>query len=73
MDGTISTADDYILVYGDFQHYYICDRSSSVEFIPHLFSTGAGRPTGQRGFFATYRVGADAVNNGAFRLLHNTT
>ncbi len=57
MDGTISTADDHILVYGDFANYVIADRSSSVEFIPHLFSTGAGRPTGQRGFFATYRVG----------------
>ncbi len=73
MDGTVSTSDDYILVYGDFANYVIADRSSSVEFIPHPVSTGAGRPTGQRGFFATYRVGADAVNSGAFRLLHNTT
>ncbi len=69
MDGTLGTGDDYVLCYGDFQHYVIADRSSAVEFIPHLFSTNAGRPTGQRGIFAYFRAGADSVNDGAFRLL----
>jgi HK97 family phage major capsid protein len=66
---TYTTVDDYVLVYGGFRNYVIADRSSSVEFIPHLFSTGAGRPTGQRGFFAYFRTGADSVNDGGFRLL----
>ncbi len=69
MDGTIATGDDYVLCYGDFQHYVIADRSSAVKFIPHLFSTNAGRPTGQRGLYAYFRAGADSVNDGAFRLL----
>ena len=70
MDSSLGTGNDYVLVFGDFQNYVIADRSSSVEFIPHLFSTGNGRPTGQRGWFATFRVGADSVNDGAFRLLN---
>lgn len=70
MDSAIGTANDYMLVFGDFDNYVIADRvGTTVEFIPHLFSTGAGRPTGQRGWFAYYRVGADSVNNGAFRIL----
>ena len=74
MDGVISvaTTDDYILVYGDFDNYVIADRvGMTVEFIPHLFHTTSNRPSGQRGWYAHYRVGADVVNNGAFRLLHN--
>ncbi len=69
MDGAIATGDDYILCYGDFMNYVIADRSSSVEFIPHLFSTGNSRPTGQRGLYAYFRPDADSVNDGAFRLL----
>ena len=70
MDGAIATGDDYVLVFGDFDNYVIADRiGTQVEFIPHLFSTGAGRPTGQRGWFAYYRVGADSVNDNAFKLL----
>lgn len=70
MDGALATGDDYVLVFGDFSNYVIADRiGTQVEFIPHLFSTGAGRPTGQRGWYAYYRVGADSVNDGAFRLL----
>lgn len=70
MDSSIGTVNDYVLLFGDFDNYVIADRvGTTVEFIPHLFSTNAGRPTGQRGWFAYYRVGADVVNNGAFRLL----
>lgn len=69
MDGTIATGDDYVLVYGDFDHYVIADRATSVEFVPHLFGTSGNRPTGQRGLFAFYRVGADSVNDAAFKLL----
>ncbi len=72
MDGTITTSgavSNYILVYGDFSHYVIADRvGMTVEFIPHLVGANR-RPTGQRGWYAYYRVGADSVNDGAFRLL----
>lgn len=68
-----ATADNHIAVYGDFSNYVIADRvGMTVEFIQHL--TGAnGRPTGQRGWYAYYRVGADSVNDGAFRMLNVAT
>ena len=74
MDGTTANEDE-ILVFGDFDNYVIADRIGfTVEFIPHLFrqataGAGFGLPTGQRGWYAYYRVGADVVNQGAFRLL----
>jgi HK97 family phage major capsid protein len=56
------------LIYGDFSNYVVADRvGMTVEFIPHLVGTNR-RPTGQRGWYAYYRVGADSVNDGAFRL-----
>src|SRR5690606_129006 len=66
---------DSLLVFGDFSNYVIADRlGTTVEFIPHLFQqatagSGVGMPTGQRGWYAYARVGADAVNPAAFRLL----
>jgi HK97 family phage major capsid protein len=79
MDGVITAAaDNYMAVFGDFSNYVIADRiGMTVEFIPHLFQqttagSGFGRPTGQRGWFAYYRTGADSVNDGAFRMLNVT-
>lgn len=73
MDGTVTAgAENYVAVYGNFQNYVITDRiGMSVEFLPHLFGTNH-RPTGQRGWYAWYRVGADSVNDGAFRMLNVT-
>lgn len=69
MDGAIATGDDYVLVFGDFDNYVIADRIGvRVDFIPHLFGA-QNRPTGQAGWYAFYRVGADSVNDAAFRLL----
>jgi predicted phage gp36 major capsid-like protein len=46
----------------------------NVELVPHLFATANNRPSGQRGFYAWWRVGADSVNDAAFRLMNvNTT
>jgi HK97 family phage major capsid protein len=84
MDGVVdSGSDNYVLIFGDFQYYVIADRiGMTVEFVPHLFgATGVGspavaHPTGQRGWFAYYRVGADVTHAGGFRLLNigaNTT
>lgn len=73
MDGTIdAAAENYVLVYGDFQNYVIADRLGvTMSYIPHLFG-GSGRPTGQSGWHAWMRVGADSVNDAAFRILDVT-
>lgn len=73
MDGVINaTLDNFVLVLGDWQYYVIADRlGMTLELIPHLFGANR-RPTGQRGFFAYYRTGADSVHDGAFRMLNVT-
>ena len=77
MDGSInaaSTADNFVLLFGDFTNYVIADRvGMTVEFIPHLFHTGNNRPSGSRGWYAHYRVGANVVDSGAFKLLNVAT
>jgi len=68
--GTTGAAN--ILVVGDFSNFVVAQRAGmSVELIPHLFGTSNGRPTGQRGWFATARHGFDSVNDLGFRLLQN--
>lgn len=69
MDGALATGNDYVLVFGDFEHFIVADRiGTTVEFIPHLFGANQ-RPTGQRGWYAYFRAGADSVNDSAFKLL----
>ena len=64
----------HLAVAGDWSQYVIVERAGmSVELIPHLFATGANRPSGQRGFYAYWRNGADSVNDAAFRVLTLTT
>ncbi|MFI9817580.1 phage major capsid protein [Saccharothrix variisporea] len=73
MDGVVNaTQDNRVLVFGDFRYYWIVDRLGfSLELVPHLLGTNR-RPSGQRGFYAYWRVGADSVNDRAFRLLNVT-
>ena len=73
MDGVIDgSAENYVLVYGDFQNYVIADRLGvTMSYIPHTFGA-SGRPKGQAGWHAWLRVGADSVNDSAFRLLNVT-
>lgn len=73
MDGAITgSAENYVLIHGDFSNYVIADRIGfNIEPISHLFGAN-GRPTGERGFYAYYRVGADSVNDDAFRILNVT-
>jgi len=40
-----------------------------VQFIPQLFHTSNNRPSGQSGWYATFRMGADSVNDDGFRML----
>jgi HK97 family phage major capsid protein len=70
---TSTTAAGNVLVVGDFRNYVIAERAGmEVELVPHLFGTTNGRPTGQRGWFAYARHGANSVNDLGFRLLVNT-
>jgi HK97 family phage major capsid protein len=69
MTGTVANGNN-ILLAGDFSEYYIIDRiGMSVIYDPLIRSTGNNRPTGQAGWYAFWRVGADVVNADAFRLL----
>ena len=73
MDGVVNaTANNYVAIFGDFRNYVVVDRiGTTIEYVPTLFGAN-GRPTGQRGWHAWARVGADSVNDGAFRLLNVT-
>lgn len=66
------TTGQLIGVVGDFGGYYkIVDRVGlTIETIPHLFGAAQGNlPTGQRGLFAYWRVGAKVLDANAFRVL----
>jgi HK97 family phage major capsid protein len=64
------SAENYFFVAGDFAQYAIVDRiGSTVEIVPHLFTTSHNRPIGQRGTLLWFRTGADSFVDNAFRLL----
>lgn len=73
-DVTTTVKDEEIL-FGDFSNYVIVDKPGSfaVEFIPHLFNTNANLPDGRRGWYCTWRTGADSVNSNAFVVLTDKT
>ncbi len=70
-----TTALDSEVLLGDFQQYVIVDRPGDmiVEYIPHLFATANNLPDGRRGWYASWRNGADVTNVDAFRLLVDKT
>ncbi|GMU79752.1 MAG: hypothetical protein AMXMBFR46_25420 [Acidimicrobiia bacterium] len=69
-----TTALDNEIVLGDFSQFLIADRiGTTIEFIPHLFGTGAGRPIGARGWLMYWRSGAGTLVDEAFRLLQDKT
>jgi HK97 family phage major capsid protein len=71
-DDPAGTGVQPLLVVGDFSKYLVAQRAGmSVEFVPHLFDVTNNRPTGQRGWFAWARIGADTLTTNAFRLLVN--
>lgn len=66
----VVTTSGLVLLAGNFSQYYVIDRvGMSVLYEPLIRSTGNNRPTGQAGWFAFWRVGADVVDPAAFRLL----
>lgn len=65
-----TTTGSKILVAGDFDKYQIVDRlGMEVLFEPLVKDSATARPTGQAGWFAYWRVGADALDPTAFRCL----
>jgi HK97 family phage major capsid protein len=67
---SVVTTGGNILLAGNFDQYVIVDRvGMSIMYEPMVKSTGSGRPTGQAGWFAFWRVGADVTDVDAFRLL----
>lgn len=71
-DMPAGTGAENLLVVGDFKGYLVAQRAGmSIEYIPHLFDVTNNRPTGQRGWYAYARVGADVVDPTAFQLLTN--
>lgn len=73
MDGVINAgAENYSLLLGDFRNFYIVDRVGMTMVYEPLVKGANGRPTGEAGWFAYWRVGSDVVNADAFRLLNIT-
>lgn len=69
-----ATAVNHLLLVGAWENYLIADRvGMSIEFVPHVFNTNANLPMAVRGWFAYWRVGADSINDAAFRLFTLTT
>lgn len=73
MDSSITAlSDNLVLLFGDFQNFVVVDRiGTTMRFIPDTFGAN-GRPTGQSGWLAYWRVGSDSVNDAAFKLLNVT-
>ncbi len=72
-DFTGTTGQSDFLIVGDFDNYLIAQRAGmNVELVPMLFDVTNNRPTGQRGWYAWARVGADSIIDRAFRMLANT-
>lgn len=68
---TGTTGASNILVVGDFSNYLVAQRAGmNIELVPHLLGSNR-RPSGQRGWYAWARVGADSINDLGFRLLQN--
>ncbi len=69
MTSTVTTGSN-ILLAGNFEEYLIYDRVGvQMRYLPVVTDTATGRPTGQAGWFAFWRTGADCLNPAAFRVL----
>ncbi len=69
MSSSYTTGQSVLLV-GDFSQYVIFDRiGMQLDYIPNVFDQATGRPSAQRGWLATWRVGGDTTNINGFRVL----
>lgn len=71
--GAVITTGANVLLAGNFREYYIVDRVGMAVMYDPIVKGTNGRPTGQGGWFAFWRVGADVVDASAFRLLQLNT
>lgn len=70
MDGTLAAAStNDILLCGDFSNYLIVDRVGMTVAYEPLVKGAGGRPTGEVGWYAFWRVGANVLVPDAFRVL----
>lgn len=70
MDGTLAAAStNDILLAGDFSNYLIVDRVGMTVAYEPLVKGANGRPTGEVGWYAFWRVGANVLIPDAFRVL----
>jgi HK97 family phage major capsid protein len=67
--GSVITTSANILLAGDFKEYYIVDRIGMSLLYEPMVKGSNQRPTGQAGWYAFWRVGADVVDPTAFKLL----
>ncbi|TDE40504.1 phage major capsid protein [Nonomuraea mesophila] len=72
MDGVIATGTNDILLYGDFSQYLIVDRVGMTVAYEPLVKGANQRPTGEVGWYAFWRVGANVLVPNAFRVLRVT-
>jgi HK97 family phage major capsid protein len=74
LDGTINAlADNYIMVAGDVrQAYTVVDRLGLTLVVDNMVLGANRRPTGQAGFFAYWRSGAEVTVAAAARVLNCT-
>jgi HK97 family phage major capsid protein len=70
MSSKTTTVNERVLAYGDIgSAYRVVDRvGMAVEVIPHVFGE-EGAPTGQRGLYAHFRVGAKVIIPSAVQVL----
>lgn len=64
-----STADNFVLTFGDFRAgFIVADRLGSMVTVHELYGAN-GRPTGSRGHTLWFRNGSKVVNTAALRIL----
>ncbi len=72
MDGTYGAGENYVAVVGDWSNYVIAQRIGfELKNVDVLFGANQ-RPTGQSGLIGYGFIGADSVNDAAFRMLNVT-
>lgn len=67
------TTGGLVLLCGDFSEYVIVDRVGMSVLYEPMVKGSNRRPTGEAGWYAFWRVGADVTNVDAFRLLQLNT
>jgi HK97 family phage major capsid protein len=65
----VSGSNDHVLLLGDFKQYLVADRIGTTLMYEPFIKGANQRPTGQAGWFAYKRTGANVLTSNAFKLL----